>query len=133
MRALHLIDSITEITAAMGRAVIVSGSHGGRSAALFALAVRPAPRAIFFNDAGIGKEAAGIVALQALEQAGIAAAAYGHDTARIGDAREGFQCGVVTALNAEAGAAGLVAGQTVAEAVSLLRTETADGKACTSR
>jgi hypothetical protein len=58
---------------------------------------------------------------------------YGHDTARIGDALDGFQCGVVTALNAEAGAAGLVAGQTVAEAVSLLRTETADGKACTPR
>lgn len=105
MRALHLIDSITEITPAMGDAVIVSGSHGGRSAAAFALAVRPSPRAVFFNDAGVGKGGAGIVALQVLEQAGIAAAA----------------------------ATGLEAGQTVAAAVSLLRMATADGGACTSR
>ena len=133
MRALHLIDSITEITAAMGGAVVVSGSHGGRSAAFFALASRPAPRAVFFNDAGIGKEAAGIAALQGLEQAGIVAAAYSHDSARIGDALDGFECGVVTALNAAAGAAGLVAGQTVAEAVYLLRTEVADDGACRPR
>jgi hypothetical protein len=133
MRALHLIDSITEITPAMGDAVIVSGSHGGRSAAAFALAVRPSPRAVFFNDAGVGKGGAGIVALQVLEQAGIAAAAYSHDSARIGDAVDGFECGVVSAVNAAAAATGLEAGQTVAAAVSLLRMATADGGACRSR
>lgn len=133
MRTLHLIDSITEIVAAMGGGVIVSGSHGGRSAAAFALAVRPAPHAVFFNDAGIGKEGAGIVALQGLEQAGIAAAAYSHDSARIGDALDGFECGVVTALNAVAAAAGLAAGQTVAEAVALLRKQTAEAASCALR
>lgn len=119
--ALHLIDSIAEITAAMGGGVIVCGSHGGRSAAAYALAARPAPRAVFFNDAGVGKEEAGIVALRILQQAGIAAAAYGHDSARIGDARDGFECGVLTAFNAPAAAAGLAAGQKVAAAVALLR------------
>lgn len=128
MRALHLIDSITEITAAMAGAVVVSGSHGGRSAATFALAIRPAPRAVFFNDAGIGKEQAGIVALHGLEQAGIVAVTYSHNSARIGDALDGFECGVVSAVNAVAAAAGLEAGQTVAEAVALIRRErAADG------
>jgi hypothetical protein len=122
VRALHLIDSISEITAAMGGAVVVSGSHGGRSAAYFALGIRPAPHAVFFNDAGIGKEGAGIVALHGLEQAGIAAATYSHNSARIGDAADGFECGVVSAVNAAAAAAGLEAGQTVAQAVALVRT-----------
>jgi hypothetical protein len=121
VRALHLIDSISEITTAMAGAVVVSGSHGGRSAASFALGVRPAPHAVFFNDAGIGKECAGIVALQGLEQAGIAAATYSHSSARIGDAVDGFECGIVSAVNAAAAAAGLEAGQTVAQAVALVR------------
>ncbi len=125
MRALHLIDSITEITTAMAGAVIVSGSHGGRSAAIFALGIRPAPHAVFFNDAGIGKEGAGIVALHGLEQAGIVAATYSHDSARIGDAADGFECGVVSTVNAAAAAAGLEAGQTVAEAVALIRRDSA--------
>jgi hypothetical protein len=133
VRALYLIDSISEITAAMGGGVVVSGSHGGRSAAMFALAVRPAPHAVFFNDAGVGKDGAGIVALPALEQAGIVAAAYGHDSARIGDALDGFECGVVTALNPAAVAAGLAAGQTVTDAVSVLRSGAADGGTGTTR
>ena len=133
MRALHLIDSITEITTAMAGAVIVSGSHGGRSAATFALGIRPAPHAVFFNDAGIGKEGAGIVALHGLEQAGIVAVTYSHNSARIGDAADGFECGVVSAVNAAAVAVGLVVGQTVAAAVSSLRTETEDGGVCASR
>jgi hypothetical protein len=126
VRALHLIDSISEITAAMGGAVVVSGSHGGRSAATFALGIRPVPHAVFFNDAGIGKERAGIVALHGLEPAGIVAATYSHNSARIGDAADGFESGVVSAVNAAAAAAGLEAGQTVAEAVALLRRERPD-------
>ena len=126
MRALHVIDSISEITAAMAGAVVVSGSHGGRSAAAFALGIRPAPHAVFFNDAGIGKEGAGVVALHGLEPAGIAAATYSHNSARIGDAADGFESGVVSAVNAVAAAAGLEAGQTVADAVALVRRERPD-------
>lgn len=70
---------------------------------------------MFFNDAGIGKERAGIVAVT-----------YSHNSARIGDAVDGFESGVVSAVNAAAAAAGLDAGQTVAEAVALMRRERAD-------
>ncbi|MCF8178144.1 MAG: hypothetical protein K9J74_06515 [Sulfuritalea sp.] len=121
MRALFLIDSITEITTAMADAVVVSGSHGGRSAAGFALDVRPRPYAVFFNDAGIGKDGAGIVALGSLEEAGVVAASYGHESACIGDASDGLTCGVVSAANALARAAGLKPGQSVAAAVEVLR------------
>ncbi len=119
MRALHLIDSITAITAAMDGGVIVSGSHGGRSVVGFTLACRP--HAVFFNDAGIGKERAGIIALDQLEGAGMIAAAYSSDSARIGEAEDGWRCGVLSAVNGLARAAGLAPGQPVSEAVALLR------------
>lgn len=119
MRALHLIDSITAITAAMDGGVIVSGSHGGRSVVGFTLACRP--HAVFFNDAGIGKERAGIAALDQLQAAGMIAAAYSSASARIGEAEDGLLCGVLSAVNQAGRAAGLEPGQTVAAAVALLR------------
>ena len=120
MRTLFLIDSITEITPAMSGAVVVSGSHGGRSVAGYALGVRPPPHAVFFNDAGIGKERAGVVALDRLEEAGVICATYAHDSARIGEAKDGLENGVISATNVQARAAGIAAGQRVADAVARL-------------
>jgi len=121
VRALYLIDSITEITPAMSGAVIVSGSHGGRSVSVYALGIQPPPHAVFFNDAGIGKERAGIVALDHLEAAGVICATYSHDSARIGEAADGLRHGVISATNQRAIAAGILPGQPVAQAVTQLR------------
>jgi hypothetical protein len=121
MRALFLIDSITEITPAMSGAVIVSGSHGGRSVGGYALGIQPPPYAVFFNDAGIGKERAGIVALDHLEQAGVICATYRHDSARIGEAGDGLENGIVSAINAQALTVSIAVGQTVRNAVAHLR------------
>lgn len=121
MRALCLIDSITEITPAMSGAVIVSGSHGGRSVSVYALGIQPHPHAVFFNDAGIGKERAGIVVLDHLEQAGVICATYRHDSARIGEARDGLENGIVSAVNAQAQAAGITMGQRVRDVVAQLQ------------
>lgn len=120
MRPLFLIDSITEIAPAMVGAVIVSGSHGGRSVSSYALGIQPHPHAVFFNDAGIGKERAGVVALEHLEQAGVICAAYGHDSARIGEAEDGLRHGVITATNQRAQAAGIRSGESVTSAVERL-------------
>lgn len=123
MRALYLIDSITEITPIMSGAVIVSGSHGGRSVSGYALGIQPPPYAVFFNDAGIGKERAGIVALDHLEAAGVICATYSHDSARIGEATDGLDHGVTSAVNAYAYAAGVTPGQALKEVVKRLREE----------
>jgi len=64
--------------------VVVSGSHGGLSAARFAL--QALPHLAVFNDAGIGKDGAGIAALTWLQPHGIAAVTVAHDSARIGGA-----------------------------------------------
>ncbi len=53
-RTLHLLDSIALITPEMADGVVVTGSHGGTSAAGFVLALQYKPHAVFFNDAGIG-------------------------------------------------------------------------------
>ena len=58
---LLLVDSITEALDSGAGRIVVSGSHGGTSAGHFALQARPA--LVVFNDAGVGKDAAGIAAL----------------------------------------------------------------------
>lgn len=106
-----LVDSITQLEAADAGAVVVSGSHGGVSSAQYALAV-PA-RLVVFNDAGIGKDGAGIAALPLLQAAGRAALAVAHDSARIGDAGDSWASGRVSRLNAAARALGIVEGDSV--------------------
>lgn len=113
-----LMDSIAQVDAGDAGAIVVAGSHGGASAAEYAL--RVPLTLVCFNDAGVGKDNAGIVALSLLEQAGVAALAVSHDSARIGDARDAFECGVIAHLNAGARAAGLRQGQRLGEALALL-------------
>lgn len=119
--ALHLLDSIGHVREAHADSVIVSGSHGGVSAAHYILVLQRAPYAAFFNDAGLGKDDAGIAGLPMLDARGVIAATYGHLSARIGDAADGLQSGVLTALNGRARAAGLVLGETVRAALARLQ------------
>ena len=114
-RRVILMDSISLIEAADAGAIVVCGSHGGAISGAFA-ALHP-PALVFFNDAGVGKNGAGIAALKALEAAGIPAAAVSHDAARIGDALDAWEHGVVSHRNALAAEAGITAGQSVRDAV----------------
>lgn len=123
-RALFVVDSIAVAEPAMAGAVVVCGSHGGVSAARYVLALPTRPHAVFFNDAGIGKDQAGIVGLAMLEQVGVIAAAYSHESARIGDAADGLDSGQISRVNDSAMRAGLRAGQRVADVVERLRTLT---------
>jgi len=119
--ALHLLDTITAIDASHAGCVIVSGSHGGVSSTGFVLRAPAKPLAVFFNDAGVGKDRAGVVALELLETIGVACAVYSHESARIGEARDGFENGVVTEANRTAQAAGIAARLRVRDAVEALR------------
>jgi hypothetical protein len=106
---LLLVDSITEAVSNGTGCVVVSGSHGGASAAHYALLARPL--LAVFNDAGIGKDDAGIAALALLQAQGLAACTVAHDSARIGDARSTLDDGVVSRANAGAVALGARPGQ----------------------
>lgn len=95
-----LVDSITQLEPEDRNQIVVSGSHGGISVVGFTL--RHPPRIIFFNDAGVGKDGAGIQALSALEDHRISAATYSHMSARIGDAHDAWLHGVVSHANRSA-------------------------------
>jgi hypothetical protein len=105
----------------MAGGVVVCGSHGGRSAAHYVLALPVKPLAVFFNDAGIGKDGAGIVGLSMLQAANTIGATYSHESARIGEAADGLENGIISRVNVAGEKAGLAPGQRVAEQVARLR------------
>lgn len=104
-----LLDSITWIEAGDAGQIVISGSHGGRSAAEYAILFPLALCCI--NDAGVGKDRAGIVALDMLEARGTPGVAFSHDSARIGEARDAWDHGVISHCNPRAAALGLTVGQ----------------------
>ncbi|ALK92007.1 hypothetical protein [Limnohabitans sp. 103DPR2] len=99
MSQLFLLDSIAHISNAHANAIVISGSHGGKSAAEFVIALSQKPSCVFFNDAGGGKDNAGKVALEILQAHNVPCACYSHLSARIGDAQDGYDNGVVSAMN----------------------------------
>jgi hypothetical protein len=102
---LFLIDSIALISVEMRAQLVVSGSHGGTSAAKLALAHPPA--IVVFNDAGIGLDNAGVAGLRILDEHGVAAVTVAHTSARIGDAASTLSTGVVTYVNTIAATRGI--------------------------
>jgi len=110
---LRVVDSVTEAVQHPPGAVLVTGSHGGASVVCYALAAQP--RLVVFNDAGVGLEQAGIAALAALQDAGIAACTVAHDSARIGEAHSTLASGVISFTNGAAAALGAAPGRHLRE------------------
>ena len=114
-----IMDSITKVEPADRDAIVVSASHGGHSSGEFALEVPLA--AVFFNDAGGGKDNAGIAALPMQQAAGVLAGTVSSDSARIGEAQSTYEDGVVSHANALASALGVQPGQGCRTMVERLR------------
>ena len=121
-----LADTATKLGPAAEGAVIVTGSHGGRYAAY--LTLKAHPRAVIHNDAGIGKDDAGIAVLAMAEALGVAAATTGHDSCRIGDAGNMMACGVISRANALAQGLGVAAAMSCREASLRLLAAKATGR-----
>lgn len=111
-----LMDSISYANSGDGGVFAVSGSHGGRSSGDITSAL-PVVGAIF-NDAGVGKEDAGIAGLRALDEKGVPAAAVSSTSARIGDARDTWRSGVISHANSSAQKAGITVGTRVEDALT---------------
>jgi hypothetical protein len=116
---LRVVDSITQLGTQDRGCIAVSGSHGGVSSARYALAARPLLSV--FNDAGGGKDGAGIAALALLQAQGLAACTVGHSSARIGDAQSTLHDGIINHVNAVAARMGIAAGQHCGDAVAAIR------------
>ena len=119
-------DSITRIGAEAAGAVVVNGSHGGVYAAYLAANLQVA--AAVFNDAGVGRDCAGISGLDYLAGLGIPAAAVGHDTARIGDGADMIARGIVTHANPQAVALGCRTGMRCRDAAVCLQQASSSGR-----
>jgi hypothetical protein len=113
-----LAPTITVLPADTAGRVLVTGSHGGLYPGYLALAAQV--RAAIFNDAGIGKDRAGIAALGLMQERGRAAAAVSHLSGRIGDTGDMMAEGTISAANALAAVCGVTPGMRCADAASLL-------------
>lgn len=116
--AIHLFDSITTLTERDAGCIAVAASHAGHIAG--ALAATHGVAAVIFNDAGIGKDNAGIASLDTLAALGLPAAAASHRSCRIGDGQDQFAHGVIAHVNAPARQAGCLPGMTVRDCAQRL-------------
>ncbi len=114
-----IADSITRLGPEAAGAVVVNASHGGVYAAY--LAAKLCAVAAIFNDAGVGRDRAGIGGLDYLQEFGMPAATVGHETARIGDGADMMAHGVITFANPLAAALGVIPGQSCRDAAALLQ------------
>lgn len=114
-RPVLALDTIAHVAAADAGSIVITGSHGGLSSGEYAARAKLA--AVFFNDAGIGKDRAGVASLPWLDGQGVLAGAIGHDGAMIGDAVDGWINGTVTVLNETAERAGFAIGEPLRAAV----------------
>lgn len=117
-RRIVAMDSNSMVTQNNKRDIIMTGSHGGR------VGSRPAVKypvaAAFYNDAGVGKEKAGISRLTWLEENHIYGATVDADTARIGIGLETYELGIVSHVNALTESIGVRPGISAQEAAQII-------------
>lgn len=109
-------DSITFLNENNGGDVVVCGSHGGLSAGHYAQKYHV--KAVFFNDAGIGKNDAGVKGLQLLNDAGIIACAVSCWSAEIFNGQDSLNNGIITVCNQLATSIFIKEKMTVTEAIN---------------
>jgi uncharacterized protein YunC (DUF1805 family) len=100
------------------RNVLCTAGHTGRSVIGYFRDFRP--WAFICSDGGVGKNASGLSALEAVEPDGIVGCSVSALTARMGDGQSTYFDGVISAANCHARAKGVKVGQTAREAALLL-------------
>ena len=114
-----VVDSMLHLPPEGNGAVVVGGSN----AAIYAtyVSVKAGVRAAIHHDCGIGRDEAGVSGLAWAEQYGMAMAAVTTDSARVGDAADMLERGIISRFNKLAATCGVRSGQTVVQAVELLK------------
>ena len=116
--SITVTDSITFLNEHNAGDIVVCGSHGGLSAGHYAQKHRL--KAVFFNDAGIGKNNAGIKSLDSLSDAGILACTVDCMSAEIFNGHDTLENGIITVCNQLAKSRNISAKMTVKEALKLI-------------
>lgn len=118
-RKIVVMDSLSYLDETNNGDVVVAGSHCGASAAEY-VTENFRLCGVILNDAGKGKEDAGIAGLDVYERAGVPAAAMDAFTARIGDGLDGYESGRISAMNKKAESYGVKRGMPAKEAAILM-------------
>jgi hypothetical protein len=113
-----ILDSVTHLKDEARGHVAACASHGAVYAAWYAASKGVA--GLILNDAGIGREQAGISGLPYLDGFGVPAAAVSHNSARIGWGEDMPARGILSFANRTATALGLAPGMACAEALAIL-------------
>jgi hypothetical protein len=113
--SITVTDSITFLNGSNTGDIVVCGSHGGVSAGHYAEKNRL--KAVFFNDAGIGKNNAGIKSLDSLSDAGILACTVDCMSAEIFNGQDVLENGIITVCNQLAKTRNIKEKMTVKEAI----------------
>lgn len=116
--SITVTDSITFLNETNAGDIVVCGSHGGLSAGHYAQKYRV--KAVFFNDAGIGKNGAGVKSLELLSNAEILACTVDCMSAEIFNGQDILDNGIITVCNQLAKSRNIKEGMTVKEAVKYI-------------
>ncbi len=117
-KSITVTNSITFLNESNAGNIVVCGSHGGVSAGHYAQ--KHCLKAVFFNDAGIGKNNAGIKSLDSLSEAGILACTVDCRSAEIFNGQDALENGIVSVCNSLAKAKGIAELMTVKDAIGLI-------------
>ncbi len=111
-------DSITQVPSYSRGMAVLAASHGGAYVANAALQLGLG--GLIVSDAGVGRERAGIAALDILDMHGIPCAAVSVRSARIGDGADCLERGAISFINETAARIGVRADTQVAKALALM-------------
>lgn len=112
------LDSASQIDSGDRGRIVIAGSNGGRESGK--AAIEAGCHAVVLNDAGIGKDRAGVAGLPMLDDAGISGMAVSHDSAEISDGLSTWHEGVLSTVNEVASQKGIRVGMSVPEAIRTL-------------
>lgn len=113
-----IFDSLGDIQPDNTKPVLVCASHCGDNGTFAKKLKNCQVKAVFLNNAGVGKNQAGISGLPFYEAEGIIACAVDHNSAEIGVGADTWNSGIISHANAEAKAANIQIGDSVQDAVS---------------
>jgi uncharacterized protein YunC (DUF1805 family) len=113
-----LLDSLGDLQPDNTRPILVCASHCGDNGTFARKLKNCRVKAVFLNNAGIGKNQAGISGLSHYEAENILACAVSHNSAEIGVSRDTWECGIISHTNSLAEETGIQPGDSVQEAVA---------------
>ncbi len=113
-----IVDTSSDVDENNNMDIVITGSHGGVNACEYMGNMKI--KGMVSNDAGIGKNEAGIAGMKALDKYGIPAVAVSTMSAKIGNGTSTYQQGSLSATNELAKKLGIREGMSAIEAADIM-------------